>query len=91
MLQAQFTTVAGALNSRTPTSLRPATGGKAAILFWAINGLLFVVPQLFALWTQRDYEAFGRTQTVDYACPVRIRVYRIRETKETVTTRQKVE
>jgi len=89
--QAQFTYIAGALNSRTPASLRPAMEGKAAILFWSINILLALVPQLFVLHTQKDFEKFGRTQTVDYASPIRRKVYVVKETKETTTTTKKLE
>ncbi|XP_005104914.1 transmembrane 6 superfamily member 1 isoform X2 [Aplysia californica] len=79
--QAQFTYMAGALNSRTSKSLRPPSGGKGAIIFWAVNGILFVMPHLFALFTQRDTEKFGRTQTIDFASPVRKYVYKFKETR----------
>lgn len=84
--QAQVTYIASSLNSRTAKGLRPPTEGKEAVIFWAVNVLLFVVPQLFVWWTQRDTEHFGYTHTVDIASPIRRRVFRIKETRETVTT-----
>ncbi|XP_035827350.1 uncharacterized protein LOC101860038 isoform X3 [Aplysia californica] len=79
--QAQFTYLAGALNSRTSKSLRPPSGGKGAIIFWAVNGILFVMPHLFAFFTQRDTEKFGRTQTIDFASPVRKYEHKFKETR----------
>ncbi|KAK3777846.1 hypothetical protein RRG08_038094 [Elysia crispata] len=67
--QAQVTYIAGALNRRTAASMRPPTTGTNSLIFWSINLLMLVIPQLFALRCLRDPENYGRTYTVDLATP----------------------
>lgn len=67
--QAQFTHIAGSFNRRTSASMRPPVTGTNGLVYWSINLLMLVVPQLFALWCLQDPENHGRTYTVDLATP----------------------
>uniref|UniRef100_A0A0B7AHF0 EXPERA domain-containing protein n=1 Tax=Arion vulgaris TaxID=1028688 RepID=A0A0B7AHF0_9EUPU len=68
--QAQFSYISGSLHRLTSKANHSPKSGTAAIVFWTINLVLFVVPHLFAWRCQRDPENFGRTYTVDLATPV---------------------
>ncbi|PVD20201.1 hypothetical protein C0Q70_20697 [Pomacea canaliculata] len=68
--QSQFVHMASSIHSRTPTELRAPVGGVAGGVFWGVNLLLLVVPQLFALRCWRDPDNCGRTYTTDIAQPI---------------------
>lgn len=68
--QSQFVHMASSIHSRTPTELRAPVGGVAWGVFWGVNLLLLVVPQLFALRCWRDPDNCGRTYTTDIAQPI---------------------
>lgn len=61
--QAQFAHIAGSFHHRTSESLRPPQNGFPALTYWFINLLLFIVPQLFAWWCQKDAAKFGLTSS----------------------------
>ncbi|XP_005092195.1 transmembrane 6 superfamily member 1 [Aplysia californica] len=62
--QAQVTYIWGSCHHRTQKDLQSPVSGPEALLFWSIHLTLLVVPQLFALWCQKDFEKFGRSYTV---------------------------
>lgn len=65
--QAQFTYMAGSVHHRTPSSLHAPMSGWPGFVFWFINIMLLLVPQLFSYWCLKDYEKFGRTYSAERA------------------------
>jgi hypothetical protein len=62
--------MAGAAHKRTPRNFRPPKSGSGAAVFWGVNLLLLVVPQLFAWRCWQDPDTCGRTYTTEVARPI---------------------
>ncbi|GFR86663.1 transmembrane 6 superfamily member 1 [Elysia marginata] len=62
--QGQVTYILGASHHRTSMMYHLDTKGSEAKAFYAVNLVLLLVPQFFALWCSNDVEKFGRSQTI---------------------------
>ncbi|XP_059151313.1 transmembrane 6 superfamily member 1-like [Physella acuta] len=62
--QAQFSHIAGSLHHRTPMPLHPPTTGIPCLIFWLVNIILLVIPQLFAWRCYCNPESFGPISNV---------------------------
>lgn len=62
--QGQVTYVLGACHHRTNMMYQLDSKGSEVKLFYSVNLLFLLVPQLFAIWCSKDAEKFGRTQTI---------------------------